>query len=175
VRERLSNRTLALTALVVCCGCERAGRPPSAVSITPESGSGIRQSFTLVYAAPNGFSDLTAVRVLFGTSTDAVDSCYIWYDPIHDALELADDDAAKWTDFRRRGAGSAENSQCRIDAAGSSVSGEGAKLTLTLTVTFKRAFAGRKNVYLSAEERQGLEAGLVRRGRWLVPYDEAGP
>ena len=144
------------------------------ISVSPDYGSAISQTFTLVYAAPNGFSDLTEVRALFGTSTDAVDACYVWYDPMRDALRLGDDDAANWKEVSLRGSGSAENSQCRISAAGSSVSGAGTRLTVRLRVTFKRAFAGRKNVYLYAEERQGLKTGLVRMGRWVVPYEEAG-
>jgi len=161
------KRLLTLAALILSCGC---GRSLSVVSISPDIGTGTQQTFTLVYSAPAGFSDLTNIGVLIATSTDAIDTCYVWYDPIHDALKLADDDAVNWIETSRRGQGSLENSQCRVTAAGSSMSGDGTKLTLRIPVTFKRAFAGRKIVYLYAEERQGLKTGFVRKGRWAVPY-----
>jgi hypothetical protein len=162
-----------LLALVLLSACGKDG-PPKANSVNPPMGAGTSETFTLVYSAPHGFSDLTNVGALIGTSTDAVDSCYIWYDPVHDSLRLADDEAAKWSDVNLRSEGSAENSQCRITARGSSASGSGTKLTVRVAVTFKRAFAGRKFVYLYAEERQGLKTGFIRVGRWRVPYEEAG-
>jgi hypothetical protein len=162
---------LLAVALLLCNGCEHGDGPPSVVSVSPASGSGLAQIFTLVYSAPNGFSDLTDVKVLFGPSSDAMDSCYVWYDPVHDALNLADDDAATWTSVSLRSSGSAENSQCRVSAMGSSASGSGAKLTVRLAVVFRRAFAGFKNVYLFAEERQGLSTGFSKKGTWVVPYE----
>ena len=154
----------------VCYRCEPTDRPPSAVSVSPSSGASLTQVFTLVYAAPSGFSNLSDVRVLFSRGVDALNACYVRYDPEHDALRLADDDAAQWSEIGLKSGDSTENSQCRITAAGSSASGDGARLTLRLALTFKRAFGGQKNIYLFATERQGLAIGPRRKGTWVVPY-----
>lgn len=140
------------------------------VSVSPRSGNTTSQTFTLVYSAPNGFSDLVDARVLFAAGTDGHDACYVRYDPIHDALLVADDDATAWTTISLRGSATAENSQCRIRSSGSSASGHGSELTVRVAIEFKRAFAGRQNVFLAAKERQGLEAPFTKKGTWVVPY-----
>lgn len=177
VRARRSNRaavgpclSCAAALLLSCCGCGYREGPPSVASVSPRSGNTTSQTFTLVYSAPNGFSDLVDARVLFAAGTDGHDACYVRYDPVHDTLMLADDDATSWTTVSLRGSGAAENSQCRIQASGSSASGHGGELTVRVAIEFKRAFAGRQNVFLSARERQGLEAPFTKKGTWVVPY-----
>jgi hypothetical protein len=143
------------------------------VGVTPFAGNSLRQTFTFVYSAPNGFSDLTDVRVLFAPGTDGHDACYVRYDPVYDTLALVDDDSERWSTISLREPGSTENSQCRVDSQGSSASGRGSELTLKVALTFKRAFAGQQYVFLYAKERQGLTAGFTKKGTWFVPYWES--
>lgn len=152
------------------CGFGYREGPPSVGPVSPRSGNSATQTFTLGYTAPNGFSDLVDVRVLFAAGTDGHDACFVRYDPVHDALLLADDDATSWSTISLRGSATAENSQCRIRASGSSASGRGSELVVRVAIDFKRAFAGRQNVFLSAKERQGLEAPFTKKGTWVVPY-----
>src|SRR5205085_1602699 len=58
-----------------------------------------------------------------------------------------------------------QNSQCQVGTA--SVTYVGLQLLETVSITFKGAFNGTKNVYLSASEAS-LSTGLVQRGTYTV-------
>jgi len=65
--------------------------------------------------------------------------------------------------------GTRSNSQCTIDASGSSVSGSGTQLTLTVSVTFQASFSGPKNDYLIAYNNERLNSTWQQMGTWTVP------
>ena len=159
-------------SLLLVTACAPTLRPPSPISVSPAWGNTRSQTFSVTWSAPIGFSDLTDLRVLFASSTDGRDACYLRYDPVRDTIGLVDDDSVNWTDISLRRPGSIENNQCRVTAQGSSATGNGTRLTLKLALTFKRVFAGHQNIYLYAKERQGLEAGFTKKGMWSVPYWE---
>jgi hypothetical protein len=52
-----------------------------------------------------------------------------------------------------RGSGIASNSQCSINAAGSSASWTGGSLILTFAITFSEAFGGNKVVFLASQDK----------------------
>jgi hypothetical protein len=64
--------------------------------------------------------------------------------------------------------GSAGNSYCTIYGSGSSVSGSGTQLALTVSVTFQTSFAGTKNEYLIGYDNQGLNTTWQQMGTWTV-------
>ena len=66
------------------------------------------------------------------------------------------------------GSGFLENSQCRIDAQGSSVTVVGNALTLNLNTVFKPAFAGPRVIFgaLNSSAANSLWKPL---GAWPVP------
>jgi hypothetical protein len=61
-----------------------------------------------------------------------------------------------------------QNSQCAVNAGASSVTTSGNNLILNLTLTFKPAFAGSKNIYMEAHNAT-LDSGWVDVGAWIVP------
>jgi hypothetical protein len=52
----------------------------------------------------------------------------------------------------------AQNSQCRVNGAGTTISGSGNSLSLNLSLTFTAAYAGRKNVYTDVNASGGYTA-----------------
>ena len=66
------------------------------------------------------------------------------------------------------GNGTVQNGQCSIAAAGSSVSGSGNTLTLTLAITFIQIFAGNKVLYAAARDGSS-NSGWQVLGTWGVP------
>jgi hypothetical protein len=69
------------------------------------------------------------------------------------------------------GSGSIENSQCRIDGAGSSATGSGDTLTLTLTLNifFYEGFFGNQTLYSAARDSVGgNNTGWQALGTWSV-------
>jgi hypothetical protein len=140
-----------------------------AVSVTPSSGSGTRQTFTLRYSDTWGASDLDSVRVRIGvSSTTGAGNCTVRHTPGTGVIALLDDAGATWIS-RTLGSGRVENSQCAVDLASTSVSLSGSVATLTATIEFKPVFSGAKSIYLFAQSVSGLATGWVTRGAWSVP------
>jgi hypothetical protein len=140
---------------------------PSVVSVTPSSGSGVTQTFTMVYSDPNGLSDLNNTRVLFNASLSAYAGCYVSYSPGSNQLFLYNNAGTGLSTAVTPGtAGTVSNSQCTLSGTGSSFSTSGNNLTLSVALTFTGTFTGTKNVYGYATGNNGLNSGWVQKGTW---------
>jgi hypothetical protein len=62
----------------------------------------------------------------------------------------------------------AQNSQCIVSGAGISFTSSGNTIVLQLPITFKTAFSGAKNVYVTVADRGGLAADWQLKGTWTV-------
>ncbi len=146
--------------------------PPSAVSVTPSSGSGSPQTFSFLYSDPNGFGDLSWAQMIVNASLTGLAGCYTHYDRMGNQVFLLNDGATAWLGPVTLGtATSVQNSQCLVNAASSSASGVGNNLTVNLNFTFKPAFAGAKNVYMQVQDNGGLGTGWQPRGTWTTGPD----
>ena len=138
---------------------------PSADSVSPNASSGASQVFTFVFSDTQSASNLAAMAVLFNTTVSFTNACYIIYDPVGASITLLADDGV--------GAGSKpvgsttvlQNSQCAVGVV--SVSASGLSQILNVSITFKGAFIGLKNIYMFASEAT-LNTGWVQRGTYLV-------
>jgi hypothetical protein len=142
---------------------------------TPGSGSGSTQSLAFTFDDPNGFADLTVVDVLINNSLDGVGACYVALAPTSassGSLYLVDDAGdggyASGSPISLPSTSTLQNSQCTISATGSSVSGNGNTLTLTLAVTFAAGFSGNKVFYMSARN-SSQSSTWQALGTWEVP------
>jgi hypothetical protein len=139
-----------------------------AVSVTPASGAGVSQTFTLVFADPNGAADLTSAQVIVNTSVSGVSSCYVWVDPVNRGVYLTNDGYTSWPGMALGAAGTLQNSQCAVNVAASSVALAGNNLTVTLSLSFKAGYTGGKNVYGYATTAGGLNSGWQNLGSYGV-------
>ena len=64
---------------------------PTVVSVTPNAGSNAAQTFSAVYADPNGAADLATVRLLFNSAVSGSHACYVIYYPATNLLYLEND------------------------------------------------------------------------------------
>jgi hypothetical protein len=97
-------------------------------------------------------------------------SCTIYYDRTANTLWLLNDPASAWLGPLTPGAAaSLQNSQCTLNAAGSSVSGLGNNLTVNVALTFKAPFAGAKNIYMCPLDYGGLSSNWQQMGSWTAP------
>ena len=140
---------------------------PSAVSVTPSSGSGNTVVFAAQYTDTGGAAALTTVSLLVNTSAATAFACYVNYNQSTGVLSLANDDPASGSQAVTFGGGSQQNSQCIVNGAGSSVSLAGSTLTLNVSLTFRPGFGGAKTVYLYAADA-GANTGWVARGTWTA-------
>jgi hypothetical protein len=140
-------------------------------SITPPSGQGFAQSFTMRYVDASGAGDLQSTWVWFaGSLASAADhSCLIYYVPQASTLFLLDDTAAQWLPGTVGTSTVLQNGQCAVNLASSSASLSGNDLILTLAMTFRPSFAGAKNAYLYATGASGSTPAWTPVGTWTIP------
>jgi phage baseplate assembly protein gpV len=141
----------------------------SDVSVTPNSGSGLQQTFVLQYADSLGATDLTSVWVWFTSNYSTVsapNSCMVYYARATNQLYFLNDAGTVWSSPVAPGAAvTLSNSQCSVNVAAASVNVSGTNLTLNLPVTFAAAYAGTKSTYMYAAG-SSANSGWQALGSW---------
>jgi hypothetical protein len=160
LQEQAVSSAWCLVGVGVCATVQ-------AISVTPSSGSGARQAFTLQYSDSLGAADLSAARVRFGAANVDPGTCTASYDATSDVVELLDDAGTAWA-IGTMGSGTLSNSQCTLNLAGSSATPNGNDLTVVLDITFSGSFTGLKNIYMLAQSDAvgGGGTGWILRGTW---------
>jgi len=139
-----------------------SNQPPTAVSVTPSSGSGLGpQAFQFLYSDPNGYADLASLYGRFNASASDVSACSFRYDRASNYIYLYNDAGTAWLGPVILG-NQLTNSQCTLGAGSTTPSGN--NLTLNLTITFTTAFAGAKNVYMQAVDAASASSGWQTLG-----------
>ncbi len=144
---------------------------PTAVSVTPGSGSGATQTFALKYSDTAGASSLEQVWVYFSATlaNPASNACLLYYNAAANQINLLGDNGMAWQAATLGAAATLQNSQCAINVATATVSLSGNTLTWNVPMTFKPAYGGAKNAYLLAVDGSGSNSGWQQLGTWTVP------
>jgi len=104
-------------------------------------------------------------NILINSAINGVGACYVAVvpgGPSAGSIYLVDDagDAAgPYSGMVLPGSSSVSNGQCAISADGSSISGSGTTLQVTLAVTFKSAFGGNRIIFAAV-------GGASRNSGW---------
>ena len=139
----------------------------SPVSVTPASGSGASQTFSFLYNDPQGYAGISTVSMIISSSTSGAASCYLYYVRASNTIYLANDAGTAWmTGLTPGQSGTVQNSQCSINAAGSSFSASGTSLTVNLALTFLPAYNGARNIYMLVYD--GQSSGWLQKGTFTV-------
>jgi subtilase family serine protease len=140
---------------------------------TPGSGSGQTQTFTFTFEDQNNWQNITLMDVLINARLNALNACYLAIIPTGTTsgtiylVDNAGDAGGPYGVVNLPGSGSTQNSQCTINAAGSSVLGSGKVLTVTVSITFSSSFSGNRVVYTAAQD--STSSGWQTLGTWNVP------
>ena len=146
------------------------GRSFAAVGASPPAGSGPSQIFTFTYADTDGWQSFDVVNVLINNFLDGRGSCYMAYSRPLNVLYLVNDPGtALLAGLPLNGTGSVGNSQCTINGVGSSASGSGSSLILTLNISFSPGYAGNRVIYLAARDISQNNTGWQPLGTWNIP------
>jgi sugar lactone lactonase YvrE len=146
-----------------------AASAPAAVSVAPNTGSGIQQTFTFHFSDGLGATDLSTMFVYFNSSfSAAVNACLIEYDRPSNTLFLFNDTGTAWIPMTLGAAGTIANSQCSINTGTATANLSGPDLMLTLPVTFAPGYSGAKNSYAYAGG-SSANSGWQTLGTWTVP------
>jgi hypothetical protein len=144
------------------------GGVPVANSAVPSSGSGPSQRFTFTVSDQGGAYFIKFVGILFNSSVNLNNACYIQYDPNANVLSVAYDIAANGATPVVPGSnGIATSSQCLLKAANSQIIYTQTSVVVTVDVTFTASFAGNKTIYLYAGE-SAANTGWVAVGNWTA-------
>ncbi len=144
--------------------------PPTADSVTPNSGTGASQNFTFKYSSANGYQSLNVVYALFNNGLTAAAGCIPYYVPASNSIFLFNDQGSGVTGPLTPGsASSISNSQCTISGSGASASGSGNTLSLTLPISFTPAFKGLKTIFGYASDNANQASGWQTLGTWTPP------
>lgn len=146
---------------------------PSVVSLNPVVSTGATQTYTFQFSDPDGYQDLGVMNVLINRFIDGRQACYIAYVRSTNTVYLVNDAGDAGGPFAGgmvlSGSGSIGNSYCTINGAGSSASGSGNVLTLTLNYTFLPAFGGNRVVYMAARDAAEHNSGWQIMGVHGIP------
>ncbi len=144
---------------------------PAALSVTPPSGSGTSQTFTLQYYDSSGGANLQQAWVYFNATlaNPASHASLLYYNALTRQVSLLNDAGTAWEATTPGALVTLQNSQCSLRAATASVEVSGSTLTWTVTMTFTPAFAGAQNVYMHAMDETGIITQWQQYGTWTVP------
>ncbi|MEZ5355698.1 MAG: hypothetical protein R2762_23945 [Bryobacteraceae bacterium] len=134
--------------------------------------TGVTQVLTFEFSHPKGFTALDVVNVLINQYLDGSAACYVAYSQRYKVLYLVNDLGPKnglSPGLTLGQTGSVSNSQCRINSAGSSATGDGNTLTLKLNIEYLGAFKGNKVIYSAAGDLDGFNSGWNTIGASLIP------
>lgn len=132
--------------------------PPTNVSVSPSSGSGLSQTFTFTASSVGGANWISSMYMLFNYAVEGAQACYLVYQQGYGTPLLYDDQTGGFTTL--------ENSQCRINS--SSISASGSYLTVTVALTFKTGLPGPQNTYMLAYDGAGYYSGWQQMGTWTT-------
>jgi len=140
------------------------------VGVSPGAGSGFSQTMAFTFTDPRGWQDLDVVNVLINNFLDGHSACYLAYSRSAGVLYLVPDGGGGLLPaLTLGGSGITGNSQCTVSGAASYAAGSGDTFTLTLSLSFRAAFAGDKVVYLAARDLEGGNSGWQALGTWSIP------
>jgi hypothetical protein len=167
------KKLLILTTLFAACLSAQinGGAPFKPISVSPASGIGSQQTFSMVYFDTLAPSDIQAVWVVFTSTLGSANSCPIYYTAATNQLQLYSNDNQSTVSGSPGSSGTLSNSQCSINLASSSAvyGNSGYQLTLNLAMTFSGSYAGPKNIYMDTIGYAAPAAGWATMGSWTVP------
>jgi hypothetical protein len=148
---------------------------PSADSANNVYGSGGAVTVTVQFSHLAGASALTSVAMLLSRTSSVDFGCLVTYVPSSNTLTLANNVAASGSTSITPGSGTAQNSQCQLNGAGSSRTIAGTTLTLTLSLVLDTGFPGNNTVYLYAADASVNTGWVAKAGASQVSADSVSP
>jgi hypothetical protein len=142
---------------------------PSAVSVTPNQGSGTSQRFTFAFSDSSGWTSLRQVNANINATGANANSCLVSYMPSNNYIYLLDDAGTAYLPGAPVGSSATlQNSQCSVDVQQSGSQGSGNNLTLYVALNFTTAYSGNKSIYMGAVDNSGANSGWRILGSWTV-------
>jgi hypothetical protein len=147
-----------------------ANQPPTAADLWPFDGAGTARVFSAFYSDANGWTDIARVTLSLHEGPNRTDNaCYAEYNAATGQFRLRNDAGTGWTAPTALASGAPiANSACELNPQTSSVSGSQNSLAVNFSLTFKPAFAGKKQVCTSVTDAGGAGGTPLCMGVWMA-------
>lgn len=147
------------------------------ISLSPNLGSGVSQTFTTVTKDGDGATTIPWVEFVMNLGLSGVNGCFIHYDRASNDFFLLNDAGTAYSGLVGGSAGTVSNSQCTLNGIGSTGSAAGTNLTITYNLSFSAGFAGAKQIYMQTADNTGIIEVWHQMGSWTastLPIPGAG-
>jgi uncharacterized repeat protein (TIGR03803 family) len=148
-----------------------AASTPGVGTVTPNSGSGTSQIFSVTYTDSGGANDLQVVYLDIASVGSAPHNCEVAYLPGSNTLYLFTDNNSSAVGPIAEGAGGGilSNSQCTLSSGTTAATMSGTSLTVPFNITFKTGYAGKKTLFGLSQTYAGTQSSggaLSTLGSW---------
>jgi hypothetical protein len=169
--QRTGTITVAGQNVTVTQAGNNPQQGPSLVSLNPYQGTGPNATLTLVYSHPAGWSAIQSAEFIINPRWESglrAGGCYVKYAPATDRLTLIANDGSSIGGSATAGsATSLSNSQCTLNTAASSATGNGNTLTLVVALTFQPSFGGQRHIWMQAVDYNNISTNWMVYGVWF--------
>ncbi|GEM_PF-947537 len=146
---------------------------PSIGAVSPVSGTGTVETaatFITAYADLDGWQNIQYVYFLINSSISGANCFYGYYNQNTNKLYLRNDANTAWLGGYSPGsANTIENSFAKLNCANTSISGNGANMTVTWSLVLKTPFTGAKNTYSYVRDDVNAYGNYTKVGTWSIP------
>jgi alpha-tubulin suppressor-like RCC1 family protein len=143
-------------------------------TLLPAASTGLnsfRRSFQFTVRDTDGAANVWYAQMQIADPKTAFNSCLIHYDAGTNVFYLRNDDDTDWWGLYAGTNTRIGNSQCELYAAGSGAAKSGTDLVITMDISFRGAFAGDRNLYLRAGDRDSNVTDWQQVGTARVTAD----
>ena len=161
---------VGLTSGWITAGTWNLAQPaaPTVTSVSPSSGAGSSQTFSLTLTDVNGAGDIVSALFLVNSAINGNNACFISYNRSVNSFYLFRDFDGIWQAINPGSTSSVTNGSCTLNGVGLASAASGNSLTLTLPLTFKPGFAGARSIFATAADSTRLESGWILAATWIV-------
>lgn len=136
------------------------------ISLSPNSGTGVSQTFTALTRDGNGANTIAFVQLVMNAELSGLNGCFIHYDRASNVFFLLNDSATEWFGLVA-GSGQVGNSQCTLFGSGSGGVVSGNDLTITYNLSFSAGFSGTKKIFMQPVDNTGVIQVWRQMGTWI--------
>ena len=141
---------------------------PVNTAVSPSSGSGGSQTFTVTVSDANGEQDIAHTQLTINDTQDLANACSIFYNRLANWVALYNDAGTAWTNATLGSAVTLSNSFCSLEVAGVRETTAVNDLMVSFPIVFSGAVLGAQNIYQLTRDRSGYESGWDSVGTWTV-------
>ena len=144
------------------------------MSLSPSSGSGGSQTFTLTYPDPPGFAGVASgwEQFLVAAAADGGGQpfCFVSYDRAGGNLWMYSSDSGFFLGPVAPGtaSGALNSSACSVNTAGTTVTNSSGNLVISVPITMKAPMLGAKKTFQRTLDVLNRDTGFVQTGTWTV-------